>query len=197
MILDPVMRHERIFGARAQRAGFSLVELLVVLMILGLMAGVMVIGASAMLPGSYLSQTVHTLAAEVYGARSAAISQNHTYHIEYDIDANRYHLVTPFRKEAREAGELARTEEERLVTNLQEIPRGIEISRITIDGEDYEDGKVRVRFAPNGTVSSHSVLLTQGEYENQFTLEVLPLTGLIRFHDGDFVRELPEEGDFE
>lgn len=191
------MMSHRIVGTRSTRAGFSLVELMVVLLILGMMAGMMVVGTGAMLPGSYLAQAVHTLAAEVYGARSAAISRNLTYHIEYDIDANRYHLVTPYRKESQDETALARSEAERLITSEHEMPRGVEISRIIVDGEEFTDGRVRVLFSPNGTVSSHTVLLTQGEYENQFTLEVLPLTGLIRFHDGDFYRELPEEGDFE
>ncbi|MCA8981223.1 MAG: GspH/FimT family pseudopilin [Planctomycetes bacterium] len=175
------------------RSGFSLTELLIVVTILGLIAGIVVLGSSAMLPGSHLSQAVHTLAAEVYGARSEAIARNQTYHIEYDIDAGSYQLITPFRP----GGGLAREEDERLATKREEMPRGIEITRVTVDGIDYAEGKVRVRFDPLGTVSGHSVVLTQGEYESIFTLEVLPLTGMVRFHEGEFTREIPEEGDFE
>lgn len=166
---------------------------MIVVAIMGLIAGVMVIGAGAMLPGSYLSQAVHTMAAEVYGARSEAISRNQTYHIEYDIDAGSYHLITPFRP----GGGLAREDEDRLATKRNEIPKGIEITSITVDGIVYREGKVRVRFDPIGTVSGHSVVLTQGEYEAMYTLEVLPLTGLVRFHEGEFTRELPEDGDFD
>lgn len=180
-------------GRNGARSGFSLTELLIVVAIIGMIAGVVIVGASAMLPGAHLAQAAHTLAAEVYGARSEAISRNQTYHIEYDIDAGSYQLITPFRS----GGGLAREEDERLATKREEMPKGIELTRITIDGIDYQEGRVRVRFDPLGTVSGHSVVLTQGEYEAMFTLEVLPLTGLVRFHEGEFTRELPEEGDFE
>ncbi len=175
------------------RSGFSLVELLIVVAILGMIAGVVIVGSSAMLPGAHLSQAVHTLSAHIYGARSEAISRNQTYHIEYDLDAGTYHQISPYRA----AGELAREDDERLVFKREELPQGIEITRISVDGIDYSEGRVRVRFDPIGTVSGHSVLLTQGEYEAMFTIEVLPLTGLVRFHEGEFIREIPDEGDFE
>jgi prepilin-type N-terminal cleavage/methylation domain-containing protein len=175
------------------RSGFSLTELLIVVAILGMIAGVVIIGSGAMLPGAHLSQAVHTLSAHIYGARSEAISRNHTYHIEYDIDAGSYHTITPFRA----PGELARGDDERLATKREELPKGIEITQITVDGVHFNEGRVRVRFDPIGTVSGHSVILTQGEYEAMFTIEVLPLTGLVRFHEGEFLRELPEDGDFE
>jgi len=177
-----------------RRSGFSLTELLIVVAILGLIAGVVIVGGGTMIPGAQLSQVVHTLAAEMYGARSEAISRGHTYHIVYDLDAGSYHLLTPFR--AGEKG-LARTQEERLPGQRRELPRGIEFTRVLVDGLEYTEGKVMVRFEPLGTVSGHSVLLTQGQFEAQYTLEVLPLTGMIRFHEGEFMREPPSEGDFE
>jgi len=185
----------RITARRQNRArsGFSLTELLIVVAILGMIAGVVVLGSGAMLPGAQLSQAVHTLSANIYGARSEAISRTQTYHIEYDIDAGSYQTVTPYRA----PGELARGDDERMTTKRTELPKGIEITHISVDGIDYEEGRVRVRFDPLGTVSGHSVVLTQGEYEAIFTVEVLPLTGLVRFHEGEFIRELPGEEDFD
>ena len=176
-----------------RRSGFSLTELLIVVAILGMIAGVVIMGGGTMIPGAQLSQVVHTLAAEMYGARSEAISRGHTHHIVYDLDAGAYHILTPFRS----GGGLARTEEERVPGQRRELPRGIEFTRVLVDGVEYTEGKVMVRFDPLGTVSGHSVLLTQGQFEAQYTLEVLPLTGMIRFHDGEFMREPPSEGDFE
>ncbi len=51
-------------------------------------------------------------------------------------------------------------------------------------------------LASSSTATDHSVILTQPQFENRFTIEVLPLTGLIHMHDGEFVREPPDDGDF-
>jgi hypothetical protein len=40
------------------------------------------------------------------------------------------------------------------------------------------------------------VQLSQPLFEREFTLEVLPLTGEIRMHDGLFTRDPVDEGDF-
>jgi hypothetical protein len=53
-----------------------------------------------------------------------------------------------------------------------------------------------VRFDPLGAASDHTIVLVQPEYERHYTIEVLALTGLVRFHDGVFQREPPQEGDF-
>ena len=34
-------------------------------------------------------------------------------------------------------------------------------------------------------------------FDNAFTIEVLPLTGLIRMHAGEYVRDFPDDGDFD
>ena len=46
-----------------------------------------------------------------------------------------------------------------------------------------------------GAASDHSVVLKQMPNEYEYTIEVLALTGLIRFHEGAFVREFPREAE--
>ena len=54
-----------------------------------------------------------------------------------------------------------------------------------------------VRFDPLGAASYHTIVLYQELFERAFTIEVLPITGEIRFHDGYFERELVDEMDFD
>jgi hypothetical protein len=72
----------------------------------------------------------------------------------------------------------------------------VKFSRIEIDGNDYTTGIVFVRFDPLGAASNHVVTLVQKPYDNFYTIEVQPLTGLIDYHEGQFVRLPPKESDF-
>ena len=73
----------------------------------------------------------------------------------------------------------------------------ISIEQVVIDGEPYRAGQIYVRFDPLGASSSHSIHLRQNIFDREFTIEVLPLTGDIRFHDGPFQRDPPEDSDFQ
>ena len=81
-------------------------------------------------------------------------------------------------------------------TNLKKS--GIDLTQIAVDDKIFTDGRVEVYFLPLGGSSHHVIQLTQPQLEppREFTLEVLPLTGEIRMHDGLFLREPVDEGDF-
>ena len=69
-----------------------------------------------------------------------------------------------------------------------------EIDRRIHDLERIRGGVVF--FQPLGGSAHHVVQLRQALFEREFTLEVLPLTGEIRMHDGLFTRDQVDEGDF-
>jgi hypothetical protein len=56
---------------------------------------------------------------------------------------------------------------------------------------------VYVRFDPLGASSYHAVVLAQPLFERTFTIEAMPLTGDIRFHDGLFERDAAGPEDFD
>ena len=169
-----------------------MIELLGVVLVLGLIAGLVSINWRAMVPRSELNGAVRELAATIQGARSDAIARNAEFRLIYDIDANSYEVTSPFRL----GGGRAVNDEERLVVRRGKLPKGIEIRRVVIDGVSYESERVAVRFDPLGRSSEHAVVLARDEYGWVFTVEVLGLTGLIRFHEGEFFREPLVEEDF-
>ena len=174
---------------------FTLVELMVVVIILGLIGGIAVTSWASMLPNQQFNSAIRQLSEVLYGTRSEAIARNRAYHIEYDLDQEAYRVRTPFRP----GGGFATTDEEEdhLWANETDLKEsGIELLQVTVDGQPYTDGKVEVHFLPLGGSAYHVVQLRQTLFEREFTLEVLPLTGEIRMHDGLFEREMPDEGDF-
>jgi len=184
-------------GVRRARAAFTLVELMGVAVVLGLIATVAFVSWEAVLPRAKLNSAVRELAATLSEARSEAIARNAHFAIEYYFEATDdhpvgYRIVTPFRK----GGGLATFDDERLALPWHALPDTVTFDKIVINGEDYSAGQVVVGFTPLGAASDHTVVLKQMPYENRYTIEVLALTGLIRFHDGEFVRDPPDESDF-
>jgi len=182
------------------RAGFTLIELLGILVILGMLATLTMVTWQSVLPRSELNSAVRELAATISEARSDAISRNAEFVIEYYFEENEahprgYRVVTPFRLGPQ--GGLAAQDEQRFARKWSVLPDSIYFAAITVDGNRYTTGVVNVRFDPLGAASDHQIVLEQRPYENFYTLEVLALTGLVRFHDGEFTREYPREEDFQ
>ena len=198
------MRARTQSSSRGSRAGFSMVEMMAVVLILGMMATLVAIDWRAMLPRSDLNSTVRTLMATISGARSDAISRNREFGIEYDIDANRWRVVTPYLASGTASRGVptgfAASFEERQRLGWLECKPSVEIAALWLDGEEYtrnpEGRPLYVRFDPLGASSAHSVILKQPTFDNYFTVEVLALTGLVRMHDGFYQREFVDDNSF-
>jgi prepilin-type N-terminal cleavage/methylation domain-containing protein len=185
------------------RLGFTLVELMVVVVILGMAVSLSSINFRKVMPQSQLNASVRVLSSVLHDTRSDAITRNLEYRIIYDIDEQRYWVETPFRKTGGLALERIPGEEDpedenaRMLTKPIELEPGVLIKQITIDEEDYSDGQCYVRFSPQGSSSAHTIQLFHEGTGREYTIEVLALTGLIRFHEGIFVRDEVNDGDFE
>ena len=180
--------------------GFTLVELMVVLMILGLIGAVAVSSWASMMPNQQFNSAVRNLSEVLYGTRSEAIARNREFRIRYDLDNDTYAVRTPFRP----GGGIVTTQfadterdEDHFWTDATDLKEsGIDLVQITVDDRVYSDGQIEVYFQPLGASSYHLIELRQTAFERDFTLEALPLTGEIRMHYGPFRREPVEEGDF-
>jgi prepilin-type N-terminal cleavage/methylation domain-containing protein len=178
---------------RGRANAFTIVELLVVIAIIGLIVTVVAVSWQASLPRAELNSTLHELAAAINGARSDAIARNGEFRMYYDIDASSYLIKSPYKL----GGGLALTEEERVIVKRARFPESINLERVTISGIEYTDGVVFASFDPQGSATGHTLTLVQAITELPTTIEVLPLTGLVRFHEGNFQRELVTEEDFD
>lgn len=195
-------------GGRAKssdrlRAGFTLVELMVVVIILGMTISVTAVNYQRVIPRAQLNNSVRTFSNVLQSTRSEAITRNHEFRVIYDLDENRYWVETPFKKGgglamARIPGEDDPEDvSDRLLTSVTKLETGVEFSLVTIDEETYADGQCYVRFDASGSSSAHTVSLYHAPTDRYYTIEVLALTGLIRFHDGEFVREEVTDGEFD
>lgn len=194
------MRAAAARAGRFARAGFTMVELMVMILILSMLTTLTVMTVQSVLPSTELNSAVRELASTLSEARSDAIARNAEFQIEYYFEETAehprgYRVITPFRIGGQ--GGLAYEEEQRMARNWVALPDSVAFQSITIDGKTFSTGRVTVRFDPLGGASDHTIVLVQPEYQNHYTIEVLALTGLIQFHDGVFTREPPQEGDFQ
>jgi type II secretion system protein H len=178
---------------RAPRAGFTLVALLGVVVVIGLIGTIVTLNWKSVFPRSQLNSSVRALAATLQATRSDAIARTAEFWIQYDVEQGRYRVVTPFRH----GGGVAANDEERMALDWTELPDSVRFQAVAVDGEEYDTGIVQVRFDPLGAASGHVIVLAQDLFEAYYTIEVQALTGLIDFREGIQVRQAPREGDFE
>lgn len=173
-----------------------MIEIMAVIIILGLIGTIAMVAWQALVPGTKVNAAIRDLSEALAGARSEAIARNSRFEIYYDLDQERYWVRTPYRL----GGGLATAadDEQHLVrddTLLSDA--GLQIKEVKIDDESYVDGQVFVRFDPLGASSAHTVVLYHEQFKATYTIEVLPLTGEVRVHDGLYERPMPREGDFD
>ena len=143
-----------------RRAGFTLFELLIVLVILGLTLAVAVPLFSRALPGLELKSSARTVAATLREARSLAIADNREIAVAIDLDTRRIDL----------AG--LRTET---------LDEGIDLRVFTAAEELIDRGAGRIRFYPDGTSTGGRVrLLAAGRL---YDIDIDWITGAVSIRE--------------
>ncbi len=171
-------------------------EMMLVVAVIGLVSVVVGGSLDSLLPKERLNTAVRNLTAILRNARTEAVSRSLEFLIEYDIDGDRYRMLTPFARDGERFDSEEMDEEERFAMQWQPLPPGVQLISVTITGESFDDGRCFARFDPRGAASDHQVVLAQLKYENYYTVEIMALTGTFKFHRGIFVRQAPDSGDF-
>ncbi len=126
----------------AQR-GFTLIELMVVLVIMGLIVALGPLAFRNAMPGLALQASAREAAATLREARSIAIRDNAESFVLIDVEARSLRL-----------GE---------ADSVHELESGLGLELVAAASEKIDDNQGRIRFFPDGTSTGGRLTLTQDE----------------------------------
>jgi hypothetical protein len=102
-----------------------------------------------------------------------------------NIEKNTFYALDPETPvEFRKTEESLFEEEKEIVPRQKDLPSGVYLADVVLDTlGKVQEGKAEVRFFANGCVE-HALIHLKNEGGKFYTLEINPVTGLIRTHEG-------------
>ncbi len=181
---------------RGNTRGFTLLELIVVLMIVGLMSILVVPKLAGPLGDLDLKTAAQKISASLRYARSQAAAEKATYTALFDFDKNRLVVIAPIPSPAkggvpasdreaanRRAGEPP--EEERGLQGggrAYRLPDGVKLAKGVSREGDVHSGLFRVSFFPSGG-SSGGEITVANERGRKYRIQIDFITGTVQLSE--------------
>ena len=160
-------------------SGFTLFELLVVILIISLISAFVMPRMAASLPGVQLKSSTRAVAASLRYARSKAVSESRPYVAIFDT-TQKLLAVEPIEKPT-DAAELNNLREILNTSRLQkvyEIPNEIQLGVLNKNADDEGSDVFPIFFFPRGDSTGGKIVL-QNPNRRQFTVTVDRITGMV------------------
>ena len=167
---------------RKNHRGFTLIEIMVVMVIMGAMLALVGMNMGSLTPSSRLEASTRSIYSIVNLAMSHAVMSGKPTKLRYNISEGYYELYI--------------TNEKQKFESLEKkfLNRGTFYKDVDVAGDrKYRDGWVEIEISPLGVLAGHVIHLSNSENE-ETTIEVNPLSGVITVKKGyykmDFVEKL-------
>ncbi|MHC4944056.1 MAG: pilus assembly FimT family protein [Planctomycetota bacterium] len=171
-------------GLSKKAQGFTLIELMVSITILGLGLTIIFLRIDTLIPATRLQATCRKLVSDLDELRMASVMiYKLPVHLTYDLEAQGYRAYIPY--EIDEEQNIIGPGETELM-ELRELPDGIQLADIRLGAmtEAYDDkSQITVFINPDGSVTGHIAHLKDEHYEKEFSMIVASLTGFAEVVD--------------
>ncbi len=145
-------------GNDPRAGGFTLIELMVVLVIAGLLLTVLPPLFSAALPGVQLKGAAREVASALRFARDRAVTRQQESTLTLDLESREYRVSGRERPYS--------------------LPSGLDVELFTVRSEQSDEDTGAIRFFPDGSSTGGRVTLMVGE--RSYAVDVDWLTGRVR-----------------
>lgn len=172
-------------SAVRNESGFTLIELTVVVLLIGLIVAVAATRLDSMVPKYRLRGAARDVGSILRQGKSRAAAQGKDLYFEMDLSRGQYWLLAPFPKE--DAGQDPKAVDGRAVEYqpvfVHHLPDGVQFTDVILGDKDkVTTGHARLRLTPYGT-SSHTIVNFRNSENREIALKMNGYTGMISFHD--------------
>lgn len=170
-------------------AGFTLVEIIVVLALIGILAAFVRPSLGLFGKGHAVRTSIHALASLLRYAQSEAIAGGHVIRVAIDVNAGRVRVE---RLPARDSGE------ETVVLRRWVASGGVSVASLTVDEDATESAAVSperyLSFYPDGTAERAILSLEGGPEDAPIFADIVvnPLTGWVGIEDASSAQAAPK-----
>ncbi len=155
--------------------GFSLVEMIVVLILIGLSISLVAPSLSRVLKTIELKAAVQKVSAILRYSRSEAVNKGQIYQIVFDSDLREVRVQRMGSSE----GEGEHEKQEGIAEKkTYPLPKGIQMKEVRISSSQYRSDVPAIEFYPNGGSNGGSILF-HGEDRGGYRINVNFLTGMV------------------
>lgn len=178
-------------------AGFTLIEITAVVIIIAMITSLAIVRLDGMLPSTRTEAAARELLAELDFARTQSIAKAQEYAVVLDFAEQRYAIRVPFDDD----GKLITDPYDRPMLTWHQLETGTELSGVLDPrGEMISEGQYALTYDPLGSAPDvHIYLRGEGktdEYDYELTVRILALTGIASVYTGHLEPALLVENDF-
>ena len=168
-------------GTGWNNRGFSLFELVIVLFMISLFLSLVTVPIQGVFAGGDLGRATRMIMSEVSRLRGEAAYTREPQILVINMTE---HAFYPMEPEQEKTLDDILSGAERKSSRKQVLPQGVYFEDVVILSRGKEqEGEAFIRFYANGSVD-HSLIHLKNNADNAYTLEIHPVTGHLRIHEG-------------